>query len=217
MQIFVILAAVLAVLIGFEMLKSRGISNVLTNHLCKRHVSSSHFELIKRQSVSVLRQGREALSMLKVSDYTIRSPAFYNASVGGHMRHILDHYQRVVYSHQNPSLVLNYDERKRDTLVETSVQASLDSIDDMIKTIPSLDMTRSVEVSFMGDDKTFEAYTTPSSVERELSFVAHHGVHHLATIKLIMSSLGYTFDASSTIGVAVSTVKDKSERGNGST
>lgn len=208
-----VLVVLLAFVIGFEMLGHRNITTRLCSFIQRHRFSTSAHELIKRQGVSVLNQGRDALLMLQSSDYIKKCPNFYNASVGGHMRHILDHYQRVVYSHQNSSLVLNYDERKRDTLIETNLSSAIESIDEMISTIPSLDLARTVEVSFMGDDKTFEAYTMSSTVERELSFVAHHGVHHLATVKMIMQSLGYSFAANSTIGVAVSTVKDNASRG----
>lgn len=211
MRNYVIIVGILSAILSF-MFGYQNIVNRIGAQFLVRKLSTVNHDLIKRQSISVLNQGRQALLMLKTSDYGIRCSNFYNASVGGHIRHILDHYQRVVYSGQNPSLVLNYDERKRDTLIESNLHAAVDAIDDMIKVIPSLDMARSVEVSFMGDDKTFEAYTMRSSVERELSFVAHHGVHHLATIKMMMCSLGYSFAADSTIGVAVSTVKDNVER-----
>lgn len=46
-----------------------------------------------------------------------------------------------------------------------------------------------------------------SNVLRELSFVAHHGVHHIATMKLMMDHMNYSNLPS--IGIANSTAAHK--------
>jgi hypothetical protein len=43
-------------------------------------------------------------------------------------------------------------------------------------------------------------------VARELSFVAHHGIHHMSMIKLLLQAQGYTVGEQ--LGLAPSTVKD---------
>jgi hypothetical protein len=43
-----------------------------------------------------------------------------------------------------------------------------------------------VTVEFMGNPGTGDTYALPSNLGREISFVAHHGVHHLATVRRMM-------------------------------
>ena len=106
---------------------------------------------------------------------------------------------------------VNYDERQRNTAIETSREAAITAVDDIMAVIPTLALSLPVQMSFFGDVSTnFQPYTVSSNVARELSFVTHHGVHHMAMIKLIMQELGYDL-SSSDIGVAMSTMKHQRE------
>ena len=66
-----------------------------------------------------------------------------------------------------------------------------------------------VRINHMVDGHTGESVEVPSTVLRELFFVAHHGIHHAATIKsLILHHHGNVAAAMAdgTIGRAPSTV-----------
>src|ERR1700739_1983382 len=116
MYVIVIVAILVAVYCSFDM-NLIGIRNISNRILSRYNISTSvsNGSLIKRQAISVLKQERQALVMLAPDDYIKKCPTFFNASVGSHVRHLMDHYDRVVYSHKNPSSTLSYDERKRDT------------------------------------------------------------------------------------------------------
>lgn len=176
------------------------------------HAKTSHdddLNLIVHQAFTLLEQKRSILKLIKPEDYVKKDPSIFNASVGGHIRHSLDHYHAMISaSENNGSGVVNYDERARNTDIETNPQAALDQIDRLQRAIRTIDLDKSIFVTFMGDEKTFKTYKMKSTVERELSFVSHHAVHHLSTIKLIMNNLSYKFPENSPIGIALSTAKD---------
>ena len=105
------------------------------------------------------------------------------------------------------SSIVNYDERQRNTAIETSRAAAITAVDDMMTVIPTLTLSLPVQMSFNGDVSTnFQPYNGSSNIARELSIVTHHGVHHMAMIKLIMQQLRYDLSGSN-IGVAMSTIK----------
>src|SRR5687768_2065806 len=51
---------------------------------------SKELDLIKNQALHVLAQHRSILQRINEEHYTQKCPAFYNASVGGHVRHAVD-------------------------------------------------------------------------------------------------------------------------------
>lgn len=165
--------------------------------------------LVVQQSLRILSQKETVLKTVSSDDYIRKLDSFYGASVGGHIRHSLDHFQRLADAMDNPGKLVDYDERKRNTLIESDKTAALFAIGVLSRKLPAVDINKEIEVSFMGDDKTFKAYIMKSSFSRELSFVSHHAVHHLSMVRLMMNSMHYTLPDSQTIGIAVSTVKDK--------
>ena len=176
--------------------------------------------LVRSQALVMLAQHTTILNMISCDDYTKKCSKYFDASIGGHIRHSLDHFQRVVHFDEKPfnkepentsNILINYDERQRDTLIQTDKKAALEAVRIMVVKIPNLKLENEISVSFMGNEKTFESYQMKSSIERELSFASHHSIHHLATIKFMMSDLGYQFEKDSPIGIATSTIQCNQE------
>jgi hypothetical protein len=71
----------------------------------------------------VLSQGEALLSALDDAAYTTRVPAAFNASVGGHYRHCLDHFRSVFDGLD--AAEINYDDRKRDPGIEAIREVAL--------------------------------------------------------------------------------------------
>src|SRR6266511_1186919 len=79
-----------------------------------------------RQSVlGTLGQGEGLLAQLSDDDYTRKVAVAFNASVGGHYRHCLDHFRSLFDSATQGDL--NYDDRKRGTLIENDRFAALNA------------------------------------------------------------------------------------------
>ena len=68
-------------------------------------------------------------------------------------------------------------------------------------------LSSSITVQFMSNAEKEEYISIDSSALRELSFVAHHGVHHIAMMKLMMSYMNYSNLPS--VGIAISTTAHK--------
>lgn len=76
-------------------------------------------------------------------------------------------------------------------------------------TIIILDTT-SVTAEFDTTEAKFDNLIIASStVRREILFVAHHSLHHLAMIKLILQHMNYDQKNISNLGVAPSTILHK--------
>lgn len=147
----------------------------------------------------------EKISPVHYSQYL---PQF-EGSVGGHTRHILDHYCKLLNSLASNVLEIDYDSRERGTAVETNRQQAIDSIRDNINAlrslIPRVDiLEHAVVTRFIADGALRTEAQAHSTVERELIFVGHHAVHHIAMIKLMLIQHGYS--VSRDVGKAPSTI-----------
>src|SRR5215471_16117571 len=75
--------------------------------------------------LETLVQGEVLLSQLSDEDYTRKVPIAFNASIGGHYRHCLDHFRSLLNSATEGDL--NYDHRERGTLIENDRFAALNA------------------------------------------------------------------------------------------
>ena len=151
---------------------------------------------IKDHAITILKQKVYILKLISDDDYV--KPALSSSqsliapqscSVGAHIRHSLDHFGYVCDAIQGTSL-LQYDDRSRDTKIERMRYKAVERCESYAETIHQADLQRIIDVSFMGNEHGGK-YILPSNVGREISFVAHHGIHHLASIRVIMEHMGY--------------------------
>jgi hypothetical protein len=112
-----------------------------------------------------------------------------SGSVGGHVRHCLDHVSALIVG--SASGRVTYDHRLRGTAVETCRTAALIELRrlaDDLPMLPTCDLDRPIElVASLDTDGT--QVTARSSVARELAFVVSHTIHHLAVIALLLRDL----------------------------
>ena len=177
-------------------------------------VSAMHLEqgpLVVRHLLDSLQHKTQVLELISGDDYVRQHEHLFKASVGGHMRHSLDHIRVAVTAARDPATDrLDYDSRMRGTDIERDPASALCAvkqiIDDLNEFNTSSDrsLVRFVHVSFIGDPLTGAAYSVPSSVHRELSFAVHHASHHLFLIRVMMESMGYKLDKN--VGIANSTI-----------
>lgn len=171
-------------------------------------ITASDADLVIHQALTLLNQKLYVLNTIKLEDYSRKVPEIYHSSVGSHLRHSLDHFNSLISAAKSQEHFANYDIRNRNTDVEYDPSVAKEAIEKLKTEIQSLDLYKSLEVSFIGDEKTFQAYKIKSTVMRELSFVSHHAVHHMSMIKLILQSLSYDLPSDSPLGIALSTAKD---------
>jgi uncharacterized damage-inducible protein DinB len=115
------------------------------------------------------------------------------ASVGSQFRHILDHYRCFLLGRAEGRI--DYDARLRDRHIETEApQAALlaAGMREALGSIQSEETDRRVMVQMDSGGGDGVPDWRPSTVGRELQFLASHTVHHFALIKLLLEDAGVT-------------------------
>ncbi len=123
-------------------------------------------------------------------DQYVRSPVgVIPGSLGGHVRHCLDHVAALCAG--VPTCRIDYDRRERGTPVETSRASALHAVEALRDRIAAMDastLTREVRVTTMlAEDGTH--LESASSLGREVVFVLSHTVHHGALMLAICRKL----------------------------
>jgi len=158
----------------------------------------------------VLRQGEILICALSDGVYTKHLPHAFNATIGGHYRHCLDHFQGVIDSIDADEL--NYDNRRRDPQIETNRAFALDEtrrIFAACKRIPSEWLTRPVRVRSKVSYGDEEAAVALSTLGRELMYAVAHATHHYALIGVMCGMLDVPMPSG--FGVAPSTLKHQAQ------
>ncbi|MBX9736263.1 MAG: DinB family protein [Phycisphaerales bacterium] len=141
----------------------------------------------------VLRELHAMLGAISDEKYTQPSSAqFMRATIGGHMRHSIDHLAALV-----DGLIVGvvaYDRRARGTPIETDRNAAATELARLATAFEALsdaDPARPLTVEVMATRAgAFQAVT--STLARELAFVLSHTVHHQATLRGMVVACGVT-------------------------
>ncbi len=132
----------------------------------------------------------EVLSVVSDEQYVQKPVGVMPGTIGGHVRHCLDHVQTLLQSVGTG--LINYDDRKRGTDVETNRASALSVIReqaDALAALPPEFMQASIGLRVMltADGAPIEV---ESSLGRELAFVLSHTIHHNAIIGAMVKTLG---------------------------
>jgi uncharacterized damage-inducible protein DinB len=153
----------------------------------------------------ILRQGELLLAALDAETYGRRVPPAFNASIGGHYRHCLDHFAS--WARGLEADVVDYDDRRRDPRLETDPVFALAQTHAVRGLLAKLDadalaapIRARCEVSYAHGASPVMA----SSFGRELAYAVAHAIHHYALIAVMARLLGIRLPAE--FGVAPSTV-----------
>jgi hypothetical protein len=162
-------------------------------------------------NLSCLRQGIAFLESLPAgSTYSQSCEEVFNSTIGGHMRHNLDHY--VAFVHGLGVGRIDYDARERVPELETSPRAAVSVIHQLIAGLESLgdaDLDRRIQVRM---DDGGDTSWSETSLRRELQFLLSHSIHHYALIVSIASRFGIT-EFPDNFGIAPSTLHFQSAQG----
>ena len=160
--------------------------------------------------IETLAQGESLLMELSDEDYTRKVAVAFNASVGGHYRHCLDHFQNLLDSAVQGDL--NYDHRERGTLVEHDRFSALNATRELRERYERLEpelLLRPLGVTCKTSYATSGSQASPSTVGREIMYSVAHAVHHYALIGVMCGVMGLKMPAG--FGVAPSTLKHQNE------
>jgi hypothetical protein len=161
----------------------------------------------------VLEQGAALLAGLDQATYAQVAAEPFSASIGGHYRHVLDHFLCVAAGIENSSI--NYDHRSRDQHVESNkayAQQMTGMLLDTFRALHPQQLDQTCEVVYtVGYDS--EPTRINTTVARELAFCVSHAVHHFAIIRLLCAH--WSVPVMAELGVAPSTLRYRSEQTGG--
>lgn len=147
-----------------------------------------HMALPVAELISELGRVLQSLAVEKYA--TPRGPLFLDASIGGHVRHTLDHVRALLQG--IAAGTIDYDTRTRGTSVESDLGAALAEIRALVArlhAVAELPSGSPLAVRFK-PTRDGEPVLVHSTLARELAFVHSHTIHHHATIRSMIISLG---------------------------
>jgi uncharacterized damage-inducible protein DinB len=174
--------------------------------------NSQDHELIQ-SVIESLRQGETLLAEISDENYSRKVPIAFNATIGGHYRHCLDHFRSLLESATMGDL--NYDHRERGTLVENDRFAALNATRELREAYEKLDavfIPRLLQVTCKTSYSTNGSQVALSTVGREIMYAVAHAVHHYALIGVMGGIMGLPLPIG--FGVAPSTLKHQAQTAN---
>jgi len=158
----------------------------------------------------VLAQGENLLMAVDDLAYAKKVPQAFDASLGGHYRHCLDHFCSVFDGLDDEEA--NYDDRKRDPRLETDRGFALAKTRELLRAaevLPDYRLDRFLwarcKVSYAFEASPLAA----STVGRELMFCVVHAIHHYALMGVMCGLLEVPLPAG--FGVAPATLRHRKE------
>lgn len=151
-------------------------------------------------NIAVIAQGQRL-----AQHYVAQTEAFRH-QVGPHLRHIIEHYEALL--NRRAGELVDYDHRARDRSVEQSPVIAARRLDEIVaglRTLGDHHADEAVSVGFAIGIGGTGFHLSPSTLARELNFVASHAIHHYALIRPIASAAGVPLPAE--FGKAPETVR----------
>jgi uncharacterized damage-inducible protein DinB len=140
--------------------------------------------------VAVLRQLAEVLHHTTDRQYAQKPVGVVQSSMGGHVRHCLDHVDVLLAGMLTGEM--SYEHRQRGTDVEVNRQAALREIarqEEALQGILDWQLDQSILLQVL-TTANGPSVTVETSLGRELAFVLSHTIHHNALIGVMAKLLG---------------------------
>jgi uncharacterized damage-inducible protein DinB len=137
------------------------------------------------ENLALLDQAAPIISEMTDAVYTNDESPYFISGIGRHLRHILDFYHNLISSNGRR---IDYDNRPRSRRIETERAAALHRIDAIRTALSTLEISDN-PILIKNDDgghRDTEEGFSPSTIGRELQFLASHTVHHYAIMAMIL-------------------------------
>jgi len=162
--------------------------------------------MLKQPIQQVLAQLSETLNQLSNEEYIRSSRILLNATIGQHVRHIIELFQCLEKGYDEG--IVNYEKRKRDYQIETNKELAAASL----KTVYQNMERPNKEIILEAEDyyDTMEIVSIPSNYYRELAYNLEHTIHHMALIRVGVNEVS-SVKLPGEFGIAYSTVKYRNQ------
>lgn len=146
-----------------------------------------------------LTENIELLHQLTNEEFTHKNPELSNATIGEHMRHIIELFQCLLDNYEDGQI--NYDNRKRNLLLQTDKNAAISIIEKLITEIEKPNKSLALAHNYSSPIEVLQ-----TNYFRELLYNLEHSIHHQALIKVALYNFP-NIKISESIGVAPSTLE----------
>lgn len=160
---------------------------------------------VRDAATAILLQGEGFLATVDAASYAGSVSLAFNASLGGHYRHCLDHF--VSFLRGLGGEEIDYDLRARDPRLESDPVFALTltrQLRAQIEAMPPYLLKAGVRVRSAVGYGRGDSPATESTLGRELAYLIAHAIHHYALMSVMARMLGIELPA--TFGVAPSTL-----------
>ncbi|MCB9082331.1 MAG: hypothetical protein H6555_11545 [Lewinellaceae bacterium] len=165
--------------------------------------------MTSKESLFALKQSVQSLlQQLSPAQYTRHLDLFEGATIGQHVRHIVDFFQCLDRGVVQGTV--DYADRERDIRLEHQPGFALEQLTLFMERLGNLDEATLINV--LADVSANPEAQRPrylSSIGREFSYIHDHAVHHLAIIKMGLSQLSEPVLLDSKLGVAPATLRHR--------
>lgn len=160
---------------------------------------------IVEAAIAILDQGDDLLRALPAEAYALRVPMAFNASIGGHYRHCLDHFTSLLRGLDSDEV--DYDHRERDARIESQPDFALAltrQVRSQLEQLPPGALETRVRARCEVSYAEGASPVTGSTFGRELVYAIAHAIHHYALISVMARLMEATLPEH--FGVAPSTL-----------
>lgn len=144
----------------------------------------------------------DSLNQLTPAEYSQPSKILFNATIGQHVRHILELYICLYNGYETG--IVNYEKRKRDIRIETDKDFANELMLMISGNIDKDDKDLLLESNY--DEQSTEEIIVGTNYYRELLYNLEHTVHHMALIRVGINEVS-SITIPEGFGVATSTIK----------
>jgi hypothetical protein len=147
--------------------------------------------------------------LLQLTDehYLFPSNTLFGATIGQHIRHILEFYESALVGLKAD--IINYDNRKRDLLIETKIQYAIQIINKIDASLNQINFDKHIilEGNFCSEEGN--STQIESTLYRELAYCLEHSIHHQALIKVGLLELDCLSFIDDSFGLAPATIRHR--------
>ncbi len=143
-----------------------------------------------RPLIALLRQLADLVGALTDEQYTRKPVGVVPSSIGGHVRHSLDHVDALLGGLRTGAL--DYDQRQRGRDVECCRRAALEAMHRQERLLRRFQWRHGDQPLWLSVVLTSTGHpvTVTTTLDRELAFVLSHTIHHNALIAVMVKLLG---------------------------
>ncbi len=146
------------------------------------------------------------LKLLTPVQYTAPGKLLSNATIGQHVRHIIELFICLHNGYENG--MVDYDNRKRDKKIETDKTFASTLLKEIYQQLDKPDKALTLQACY--DDTAEKPVVIATNYYRELAYNLEHTVHHMALIRVGVAEVS-GIELPEGFGVASSTIKYRRE------